>query len=145
MKRINFLPAVIALLLMVTAVSCTTMNEGYGEDDHYTTTTTSGNRIYVDDPYQGTIVLERDPYSGRYYQVSPYGYSRTYGGNYGNGRYYGNRRYNNNTYSRGYSRNNTYYNRNNTNNQASQQQQQQQQQENQKQGEEARKRILGKN
>src|SRR5829696_1261062 len=88
MKRFNLLSAVIAVVLMVTAVSCTTMRGT--EDDYYYDRTQydrvqPSNRIYVDDPYRGTIVLERDPYTGRYYEVG------SYGGNYG----YRNDRYSN--------------------------------------------------
>lgn len=81
MKRFNFLLAAIALVLTITAVSCTTM--AGTQDDYYNGQRVYGNRVYVEDPYRGTIVLERDPWSGRYYEVgSPY-----YSG-YGN-RYYG--------------------------------------------------------
>jgi hypothetical protein len=67
--------------------------------------------VYYGDPYYGsvnTIIVERDPYTGRYYQVSPgygtgvygapaYGYGRRQQ-HYGGGRYYNNnnRNYNNN-------------------------------------------------
>lgn len=79
MKRFKILSAVVAVILMVGAVSCTTMGEAndgyyYGNDR-----VQGSNRIYVEDPYRGTVVLERDPYSGRYYEVVPYGYSPRYG------------------------------------------------------------------
>ena len=81
MKRFKILSAVVAVILMVGAVSCTSMrdaNDGY----YYGNDRVQGaNRIYVEDPYRGTVVLERDPYSGRYYEVSPYGYSTGYGSN----------------------------------------------------------------
>ncbi|MBA2746416.1 MAG: hypothetical protein H0U44_09350 [Flavisolibacter sp.] len=80
MKSLNFLPVVIAGLLMVTAVSCTTSREVYEEDDYYRASSQAPHRILVDDPYYGTIVMERDPFTGRYYQIgtlgmSPYGNS----------------------------------------------------------------------
>jgi hypothetical protein len=109
MKRFNFLLAAIALVLTVAAVGCTTM--AGTQDDYYDGQQVYGNRVYVDDPYRGTIVLERDPWTGRYYQVG--GYSPYY--SYGN-RYYsrGNR---NNSYGNTYRRNNSgSYNRNSSNN-----------------------------
>ena len=66
MKRFNFIPAVIAIVLMITAASCTTMT---GTQDEYYERS-QANRIYVEDPYRGTVVLERDPYTGRYYDVT---------------------------------------------------------------------------
>lgn len=87
MKRFNFLLAAIALVLTFTVVGCTTMggprDDYYGQED----ARVYGNRIYVEDPYRGTIVLERDPRTGRYYEVSPYGYygNRYYGSRYGYG------------------------------------------------------------
>src|SRR5215204_6474486 len=138
MKRFNLLSAVIAVLLMVTAVSCTTMRGT--EDDYYDRTqyerVQPSNRIYVDDPYRGTVVLERDPYTGRYYEVG------TYGGNYG---------YRNDRYSNVY-RNNTRYNKTyngnrngtyNRNNNTSSQSQTEDPNRNQKR-EEARSKVLGK-
>jgi hypothetical protein len=129
MKSLNFLSMVIALVLVATAVSCTTLQGGY-DDEYYSTERRTPNRIYVDDPYYGTIVLEKDPYSGRYYQVSPYGYS------------YG---YNNRTY-RGYNnRYRDYYYRNNrSNNSGSTQQQTEQQRKDSEKREEARKKVLGR-
>ena len=64
---------VIGVILLVTAASCTTLREA--EDDYYYERTSSAPaRIYVEDPYYGTVMMERDPYSGRYYPASPYGY-----------------------------------------------------------------------
>ena len=85
MKRFPFLPVVLALVLAVTAFSCTTLQEA-DRDEYYERVSSSPNRIYVDDPYRGTVVLERDPYTGRYYDVNAYGYGSRYG--YGNDRYY---------------------------------------------------------
>ena len=131
MKNFNFLSVVIALVLMVTAVSCMTPQGGYNDDYYTTNDRRAPNRVYVDDPYYGTIVLERDPYSGRYYQVSPYGYSYGY-----NNRY--DRRYDNRY------RDNYYYRRNQGNNSGNNQQQTEQQRKDwEKKREEARKKVLG--
>ena len=137
MKRFNLFSVAIALVLMVTAVSCTTMRET--EDDYYYDRTQTANRIYVDDPYRGTIVLERDPYSGRYYEVSPYSrYSSPYGTSRRNNPYYGRR---NNTY---YGRNNNNYRNNNTNvYQTPQKPTEGQIREREKNRDDARKKILG--
>lgn len=135
MKRFNFLPVAIALVLMVTAVSCTTMSGT--QDDYYHdgqgTAQVYGNRVYVDDPYRGRIVLERDPWSGRYYEVSPYG---TY-----NNRSYGSRTYGRSGYgSPSYRRNNSgYYPRGNQQNP----QPQPSPQERKESKDEARKKVLG--
>jgi hypothetical protein len=109
MKRFPFLPVVIAGLLMVAAVGCTTMRELPEDDEYAYQDRTAPGRILVNDPYYGTIVLERDPFTGRYYQVdryNSYGYSsryntydrynsydRNYRDRYGNNTYYGNNRY----------------------------------------------------
>lgn len=137
MKRFNFLSVAIAVVLMITAVSCTTM--AGSQDDYYNgqEARTYGNRIYVDDPYRGTVVLERDPRTGRYYEVSPY-----YNGYYGN-RVYSSRAYDpyygSPYYGRrstgGYSRNNSSSN-NNQNNQKPTE-------DDRKTRDEARKKILG--
>jgi hypothetical protein len=83
MKSLHFLSVVIAGLLLVTAVGCTTAREIYEEDDYYRSTRMAPQRILVDDPFYGTMVLERDPFTGRYFPLgtmgmSPYGY-RTMG------------------------------------------------------------------
>lgn len=110
MKRFNFLPVVVAFVLMITAVGCTTMTgteDGYYERGR-------AQRVYVDDPYRGTVVLERDPYTGRYYEVNPYGSynTRIYRGNNG---YYG--RNNSRYYDRNYRSDRDTYQRSNQNNQ----------------------------
>ena len=137
MKNINLLSMVVALVLMVTAVSCTTMRE---IDDEYYDRPQSANRIYVDDPYRGIVVLERDPYSGRYYEVNTYNrYSSPYGSTYGRtGRYgsYNGRR----TYS---GRNNNNYRNNNSGYQTPQKPTQEQVKEREKSRDEARKKVLG--
>jgi hypothetical protein len=137
MKRFNFLLVAIALVLTITAVSCTTM--AGTQDDYYNgrEARAYGNRVYVDDPYRGTIVLERDPRTGRYYEVGTYdSYSNGYHGNRYDRRY--NRGYNNSPY---YGRsNNGYYNRNNgSNNQNTQRPTE----DDRKTRDEARKKILG--
>lgn len=97
MKRFNFLTAAIAVILTVTAVSCTGLREMGGDDYYDNAVRTNGHsRIYVEDPYRGTVVLEKDPYTGRYYEASPYGYSygyRTANPYYRSTPYYRNNRY----------------------------------------------------
>jgi hypothetical protein len=129
MKSFNFLPVVIAMVLLVTAVSCTTMagtEDGYGRQVY-------GDRVYVEDPYRGTIVLERDPWSGRYYEVGSPNTYRTYP--------YSNRVYGSRVYSgrenRNYGRNDGYYYRNNQNND------QRPTQQDNRSRDEARKKVLG--
>ena len=81
MKNIKYLLGLLTVLLVM--ASCTTMQEGmYSDDMDNPRTQQIGNRVYMQDPYYGTVVLERDPYTGRYYDV-------TYGPRYGRG-YYGN-------------------------------------------------------
>jgi hypothetical protein len=90
MKSRNLLSMVIAGILLVTAVSCTSPREVYQQDDDYRVSRQTPHRILVDDPYYGTIVMERDPFTGRYYQVGSYGQS-AYGygyDRYGDSRYY---------------------------------------------------------
>jgi hypothetical protein len=136
MKPFNFLSVAIAVVLMVTAVSCTTM--AGTQDDYYNgrSTRAYGDRVYVEDPYRGTVVLERDPRTGRYYEVSPY-----YNGYYGS-RYYGTRAYDpyygSPYYGRrsgGYSRNNNSPNKNQNNQRPAE--------NDRKTRDEARKKILG--
>ena len=135
MKQFNFLSALMAVLLMVTAVSCTTL-QGATDDEYYSDyRRTAPNRIYVEDPYYGTVVLEKDPYSGRYYQVSPYGgYSNRYAYNNRYGSDYRAPRNRNRNYSNS--------NRNNYPS-ASQGQAEQQKTQQQEKREEARRKVLG--
>ncbi len=92
MKNFNFFSISIIALLTVTAISCTTLQETTGEYDEYNEGRTS-RRVYVDQSYYGSdqIILQRDPFTGRYYQVSPHGYypstSQYYGRNYSNRNY----------------------------------------------------------
>jgi hypothetical protein len=137
MKRSNFLLVAIALVVTITAVSCTTMTGT--QDDYYNgqEARVYGNRVYVDDPYRGTIVLERDPRTGRYYEVNAY--NPYYDSYYGN-RYYS-RNYRGNGYpSHGRNNNGSYRNNNNgTNNQSNQRPAE----NDRKTRDEARKKILG--
>ena len=137
MKRFNFLPVAIALVLIVTTVSCTTM--AGSQDDYYSGQQNRyGNRVYVEDAYRGTVVLERDPRTGRYYEVDPYN-----NGYYGS-RYYGSSPYGYPTYGRSpyYGRSNGGYTTGRTNNTGNQTTQRPK--ENDKQTrEEARKKVLG--
>ena len=73
MKRVRILLAM--LTAVVLATSCATTQNTAGSDYDETTTRRVGDRVYVNDPYYGTVVLERDPFTGRYYDVT-YGYSR---------------------------------------------------------------------
>jgi hypothetical protein len=136
MKRFNFLSVAIAVVLMITAVSCTTM--AGSQDDYYSgqEARTYGNRIYVEDPYRGTVVLERDPRTGRYYEASPY-----YSGYYGN-RYYGSRAYDPYYGSSNYGRRSSgYYRNNNSSNNT--QNNQRPTEDDRKTRDEARKKVLG--
>ena len=98
MKNIKFLLGLLTAVVIMT--SCATV--GGATDDEYmdnSTTQRVGNRVYVQDPYYGTVVLERDPYTGRYYDVT---YGSRYGtGYYGSSPYGGYNRGNNRVYSRG--------------------------------------------
>jgi hypothetical protein len=123
MKRFNILSVVAAIVLMVATVSCTTM--GGAQNDRRV------DRVYVDDPYRGTVVLERDPFTGRYYEVDNYGSS-----------YYGNRYYSRNSrvYSNRYDRGRYYRSNGSTRQQQPTEEQKKQQQQTRS---EARKKILG--
>ena len=150
MKRFNLLSVVIAAILMVSAVSCTTLRETEGDDTYYDRTAPVLNRIYVDDPYRGTVVLERDPYTGRYYELGSVGiygagayrgrfYDNYYGGPYNrpNTRYRNNRTYNTPRYD-----NRNTNNRNNTNNTPTTEQRNQQQEKREEVRQEARNKVL---
>ncbi|HEU4471427.1 MAG TPA: hypothetical protein VFR58_10100 [Flavisolibacter sp.] len=140
MKRFNLLSVVAVLVLAVTAFSCTTVRET-GE---YYEPGVASNRVYVDDPYRGTVILERDPYTGRYYEANTFG--RTYGYPYGRGVYRNNgfygrpdRYYGNGGYYRG-NRGGNYGNRPAP---STPQQQPQNGEQREKVREEARKKVLG--
>lgn len=118
-----------AVVLAVFTVGCTTSQWAADDrDDRYDRSRQTANRIYIDDPYAGVVVLERDPYTGRYYDV-------TYGnGAYGYDPYYRGR------YANPYMRGNRYPTR-----VTRQQPTEEQRQERQQSREEARKRVLGGN
>lgn len=123
MKNVKFLLAIFTVAVVM--ASCATTQNTSGEYDENNMRRV-GDRVYVDDPYYGTVVLERDPFTGRYYDVT-YGY-RGYASPYN--------RYN--THYRGYRSYPRYYRNNNGGTI-----QKPQQQEVQKNREEARKKILG--
>lgn len=94
MKNPTFLSMALIAVLMVLAVSCTPLQQAQGDD--YEQRPSTSRRVYLDDAYSGgTTYLVRDPYTGMYYEVRPYGYS-PYGG-YGSyyDPYYNNRYYRN--------------------------------------------------
>ena len=71
MKNVKFLLAIFTAAVVM--ASCATTQSASGEDFDGDRTRRIGDRVYVDDPYYGTVVLERDPFTGRYYDVT-YGY-----------------------------------------------------------------------
>jgi len=105
MKRFNFVHVLSMLVLVVILASCGFTQPGYGED--YSDRPVRSRQIYSDPYYGNATTIVRDPYTGRYYEVTPvgpYGYDTysapysTYGGH--NTRYYGrgnSRGYSNNT------------------------------------------------
>ena len=103
MKQLRFSHILTILSLVVILASCGLSQPGYGED--YSDRPVRNRQVYMD-PYYGNTTIVRDPYTGRYYEVTPVGpygydtYSYPYGSSYGNGRYYGRnngRVYRNNT------------------------------------------------
>ena len=146
MKRFPFLPAALIAILTVVAVGCTvpyeTAGGGYYEDrvDH--------RGGYYGSPYgSNVIVVERDPYTGRYYEVNPYGNSRYYrGGAYGaphGGRVIYDNRSNNSRYNNSVRNGGTYRN-NDVQRQQQAQQREQQRQADVRQMESTKESILGK-
>lgn len=87
MKSLHLLTGALAVGLVVLMTSCSTPR--YADDYYNPGGGVANNRVYVDDPYRGTVILERDPYSGRYYEVGSYGapYGTYGGGYYGGGNY----------------------------------------------------------
>ncbi|GAB4091969.1 hypothetical protein [Flaviaesturariibacter terrae] len=85
----TFLGSIVgAGLLAALAVGCAPLQQSTG-DDYYEpdprVSTTAPSRIWVDDPYRpgASILMERDPFSGRYYPVSSgYGAYSPYGAGY---------------------------------------------------------------
>lgn len=92
MKRFNFVHILSMLVLVVILASCGITQPGYGED--YSDRPVRSRQVYSDPYYGNATTIVRDPYTGRYYEVtpvSPYGYdvyASPYG-SYGNSRYYG--------------------------------------------------------
>ena len=91
MKRFPFLQVAVMVALMVTIVSCTLPQQASG--GYYEDNGPSRRNAYYGNQYYGNdvIIVERDPYTGRYYQVSPYGTSASPYGFYSspyNSRYY---------------------------------------------------------
>ncbi|RYZ23384.1 MAG: hypothetical protein EOO16_05210 [Chitinophagaceae bacterium] len=90
MKNTFFRSTVAAALLAVGVVGCAPLQQASG-DDYYDPSaprvSTAPSRVWVDDPYRpgSSILMERDPFSGRYYPVaSPYNsYGRVYNSPYG--------------------------------------------------------------
>lgn len=80
MKSIKLLVGLLAIVMVMASCAATqgAMGDDYANDSR---TRQVGDRLYIQDPYYGTVVLQRDPVTGRYYDV-------TYGSRYGNG-YYG--------------------------------------------------------
>ena len=80
------------LVLVVILASCGLTQPGYGEG--YSDRPVRTRQIYSDPYYGNATTIVRDPYTGRYYEVTPVGpygydtYSAPYG-TYGNSRYYG--------------------------------------------------------
>jgi hypothetical protein len=104
MKITGFLSMVVLSVLMVGAVSCTTMQPASNDDYATSSRQEQPARIYVQDPYNfgRTIIMDRDPMTGRYYQVYPTPvYDSRYDRYYSNGydSRYDDRRYNDRYYS----------------------------------------------
>lgn len=143
MKRISFLQVVVLAVLTASAVSCGLPMGASG--DYYEDAPARGN-VYYGDPYYSSpnaIIVQRDPFTGRYYQVNP----GRYGGVYArpaypnnNRRYNNNRNYNNRNYNAGRSKGSY---RTNPQTQKPQQTPAQRQQAEQKR-EQAKESILGK-
>ena len=100
MKRFNFLSMAVIALLMVVAVSCSTVQTA-SEGDYDREVNTTRRVVLVDPNYGFNTMLVRDAYTGRYYEIetnrgyfdrysSPFGYR--YDPFFNNG-YYGNRVY----------------------------------------------------
>lgn len=132
MKRFNFLSMAVIAVLMVVAVSCTTVQTA-SEGDYEREDIGRTRRVVLVDPNYGfNTMLVRDASTGRYYEIE----TNRYGGYYSPynnlyDRYYYDRYYNNRYYSA--PRNNG------TNNQRSPEQKA----DDQRRLEDAKKKILG--
>lgn len=105
MKHTSFLQVALLAVLVVAAASC---GMPMGAQGDYYEGAPARRNIYFDDSYYGNpnaVIVQRDPFTGRYYQVNPGGF---YGSQapYYNRRYNKNRYYNNRSYNTG--RNNNY-------------------------------------
>jgi hypothetical protein len=78
MKNIKFVLGLLSAVFVL--ASCATMQPSMEDDMIDPRTQQLGNRLYVQDPFYGTVVLERDPFTGRYYDV-------TFGSRLGQGYY----------------------------------------------------------
>ena len=117
MKRFKFLQVALIAVLVVAAVSCGIPRS---VSDEYYDDYPSGN-VYYGNPYGAPpVILQRDPFTGQYYQVTPYGayaypstpyYGYNRGYRYRNNNHYGNR----GGYNGGYNNNDGRYNNNNNN------------------------------
>src|SRR5690349_16912350 len=70
MKNIKLLLGLFTIVLVMASCAATqntTSDDGYATDAR---TQQIGDRLYVQDPYYGTVILERDPFTGRYYDVT---------------------------------------------------------------------------
>lgn len=98
MKRFNFLSMATIALLMVVAVSCTTVQTA-SEGDYDREDISRTRRVVLVDPNYGfNTMLVRDAATGRYYEIETnrYGGYSPYNSMYD--RYYYDRRYYNNRY-----------------------------------------------
>lgn len=95
MKNIKYILGLFAVVMVI--ASCTTsrgtMMDDYAYDDPRARQI--GNRIIMQDPFYGTVILERDPYTGRFFDVTPNGrfgngFGVPYGGFYRGGGVYRN-------------------------------------------------------
>ncbi len=68
MKNFKYFQLAVIVTLMFTAVSCTVTRNGY-EGSPYE----NGSKYYESAPYANSrnyIILERDPFTGQYYQLN---------------------------------------------------------------------------
>lgn len=128
MKNIKFLLGLLAVVMIMAGCATT---QGVSDDEYLNNQRTQqiGNRVYLQDPYYGTVVLERDPFTGRYYDVTN---GSRFGTGFSNGYPYGGGFYRSYP-KRGYFRNGT----------VRQQPQSPSRQDIQKDNGQARKKILG--
>ena len=142
MKHLSFIRVAVLLALVVTVASC--RMPLYSTDGYYEEAPVSRD-VYRGSVYGGSapIVYERDPYTGRYYEVNPYSVYARPGRYYdprSNSRYYNDSRYYNNHRYNNRSGNDTYRN---YPQQAQPQNIRQSPEQAQKDRDEARERILG--